>query len=72
MDFGNPWAFASAALIGLIGTALFIYGRRAQEPKCLGAGVVMCVFPIFVSSLIVMWLIAGLCMLGAYALPRSN
>ena len=72
MDFGNPWAFISGAIIGLIGTALFIYGRKAEEPKCLGAGIAMCVFPMFVPSLIVMWLMAGLCMFGVYALPRSN
>ena len=72
MDLGNPWALISSAIIGLFGTALFIYGRKAEEPKCLGAGVAMCVFPIFVSSLIVMWLLAGLCMLGVYALPKTN
>jgi hypothetical protein len=72
MDLGNPWMLISGAIIGLIGTALFIYGRNAQEPKCLGAGVVMCVFPMFVSSLALMWAIAGLCMLGVYVLPRAN
>lgn len=72
MDFGNPWALVSSAIIGLIGTAVFIYGRKSEEPKCLGAGVVMCVFPIFISSLLLMWLIAALCMLGVYALPRAN
>lgn len=72
MDFSNPWAFLSSAIIGLFGTALFIYGKKAEEPKCLGAGIAMCVFPMFISSLIVMWAIAGLCMLGVYALPRAN
>lgn len=72
MDFGNPWAFASSAIIGLVGTALFIYGKKAEEPKCLGAGIAMCVFPMFIPSLIVMWLMAALCMLGVYALPRAN
>lgn len=72
MDLGNPWAFVSASIIGLIGTALFVYGRKAQEPKCLGAGIAMCVFPMFVGSLLVMWLLAGACMFGAYALPKTN
>ena len=72
MDFSNPWTLLSGALISLVGMAMFIYGRKSEEPKCLGAGVAMCVFPVFVSSLLVMWLLAGLCMLGAYALPKSN
>jgi hypothetical protein len=72
MDLGNPSTLISGALIGLVGMALFVYGRRSQEPKCLGAGIAMCVFPIFVSSLLLMWLLAGLCVLGAYALPKTN
>ena len=72
MDFSNPAALVSGALISLIGMAMFIYGRKSEEPKCLGAGVAMCVFPIFISSLLVMWLLAALCMVGAYALPKAN
>ncbi len=72
MDLGNPSTLISGALIGLVGMALFVYGRRSQEPKCLGAGIAMCVFPIFVSSLLLMWLLAGLCVLGADALPKTN
>jgi hypothetical protein len=72
MNFDNPWVFVSAAFISLVGAALFIYGRNAQEPKCLGAGIAMCVFPLFVTSLVLMWLLAGACMFGAYALPRAN
>ena len=72
MDFSNPWALFSGTIISLVGTGMFIYGRKSEEPKCLGAGVAMCVFPIFVSSLLIMWLLAGLCMLGVYALPKAN
>ena len=72
MNFDNPWMFVSAGFISLVGAALFIYGRKAQEPKCLGAGIALCVFPLFVTSLLLMWLLATLCLLGVYALPRAN
>ena len=72
MDLSNPWLLLSGVVISAIGMGLFLYGKKAQEPKCLGMGILMCVFPYFVSSLLVMWGIAALCMAGAYFLPRFD
>ncbi len=59
----------SSLIIGTVGLGMFLYGKRKPEPKCLGIGAVMCVYPYFVHSLLVMWLIAGACAVAAYFLP---
>ena len=51
MDF-DPWLLFSGLLIGLIGTGVFIFGKKESNIKCLGAGVLLCVFPYFVHSII--------------------
>ena len=70
MDISNPAVLISSLLIGLIGLAMFMYGKRAEQPTCLGLGIVMCVFPYFVGSLLAMWGIAIACMVALYLAPR--
>lgn len=72
MDFSDPSIVISAFLIGMVGMGLFIYGKKSEEPKCLGAGIAMCVFPMFIHSLLVMWALTGLCLAGAWFLPKSG
>jgi hypothetical protein len=72
MDFGNPWALVSGALIGLIGTVIFIYGKKQQNLKCLAGGAVLCVFPMFVTSLLAMWGIAAACLAAMYVAARAE
>jgi hypothetical protein len=67
MDF-DPWLLFSGVLIGLIGTGIFIHGKKEANLKCLGAGVALCVFPYFVHSIILMWVITAGCLGGLYAL----
>jgi hypothetical protein len=67
MDLSNPGALFSGLIIGAIGMGLFIYGKKQQHIPSLLAGVGMCVFPYFVSSLLVMWALAALCLGGLYA-----
>ena len=67
MDFGNPWSLFSSVIIGLIGMAFFIYGKKQTNIRCIGAGVLMCVFPYFVTSVIAMWLITAACIGGVWA-----
>ena len=67
MDFGNPWSLFSSVIIGLIGMAFFIYGKKQTNLRCIGAGVVMCVFPYFVTSVAAMWLITAACIGGVWA-----
>jgi hypothetical protein len=59
MDLGNPAALISSIIIGLIGTALLIYGKKNQSLFPALSGLFLCVFPYFVASVALMWLITG-------------
>jgi uncharacterized YccA/Bax inhibitor family protein len=67
MDLSNPWSLVSGLFIGCLGMALFMFGKKQTNPKCMLAGAVLCVFPYFVSSVLVMWAITAACMGGLYA-----
>jgi len=72
MDLPDFGFLFSSLLIGAIGAGIFIYGKKSENPKCLGMGVVLCVFPYFVHSLLLMWGIAAACMAALYLLPRFD
>ena len=44
-------AFIASVFLGIIGMGYIAYGRRAQHPVALIAGVLLCVFPYFVDTL---------------------
>lgn len=69
MDLSNPNLLISAMLIGVLGVAIFIYGKRRSDLKCLGVGLALCIFPAFVSSVLVLWLTTGACLGALYLLP---
>ncbi len=70
MDMSNPGLMLSAGLISMIGLGVFIYGKRMQDIKSLGIGLGMMIFPMFVPSVLVMWVIAVACGVGLYFGPR--
>lgn len=70
MDLGNPWLIVSGALIGLVGMILLNRGRKEPDLKALGTGLVLCVYPYFVGSVLVVWLLFGAVMAGYYVLNR--
>ncbi len=72
MDFTNPGYLFSATAISIVGLAIFIHGKKLQKVKSLGVGLAMMVFPMFVHSLLWMWLIAGVCAAGLYFLPQDG
>lgn len=72
MDFGDPWSLFTGLIVGLIGTVIFLYGKKQQNLKCLGAGVVLCVFPYFVTSVLLTWGIAAACLGGLYAWTHGD
>jgi len=69
-SFGSPALFISSAFIGLVGTALFLYGKKAPNIRCLFTGVGLCVYPFFIHSMILMWLIFAACMGMLYAMAK--
>jgi len=56
MDLGSPWAIISGLFIGLVGLVLLNYGRTELNLRVALAGVAMCIYPYFVSSLLLTWL----------------
>lgn len=60
----------SSLIIGVVGFALIIYGKKAERFTWIIGGLLMSVFPYFVHSLLAMWAVAGLCMGGTYAASR--
>jgi hypothetical protein len=66
----SPLAIFSAIFIGLIGMALFIYGKKQAQAAPLLTGVALCVFPYFVTSIVLMWLITAACLGGLYYIAR--
>jgi len=70
MDLGDPWILISGFLIGGVGFVLLMYGKKEWNLKCLATGLALCVFPYFVSSLALMWLIAAVCVGGLYVASK--
>jgi hypothetical protein len=72
MDLSNPYALLSGVFIGLLGTALIVYGKKQQKLMPALTGIVLCVFPMFVASLLLTWLITGACLGGLYLTSRME
>ena len=70
MDLGNPWLLVSGILIGLIGMWFLRMGKREANLRWIAAGLGMCVYPYFVSSLVILWLIAAGMIGGLYLWSR--
>lgn len=72
MDLDHPGVFLSSMLIGVIGMGVFIYGKKSGDFKSLAIGLLMCVFPYFVHSLLVMWLATAACFGGMFVLSKTT
>ena len=66
----NPGALLASILVSSVGLGFFVYGKRQRRAPHLGAGVLMMVYPYFVSSTALMLVIAaalvGLLYLASY------
>ena len=54
----DPGAIMASLIVGLFGSALFIYGKKQSRLPHMVAGVVLCVFPFFVTNPLFVGLIA--------------
>lgn len=70
MDFGDPWKLISAMVIGLIGFMILNHGRKEGEVKILATGLLLCIYPYFVASLLVLWLLFAAIIGGAVAVQK--
>ncbi len=71
MDLGNPALLISGLFIGVVGAAVFMYGKKQCNLRCLAVGAALCIYPYFVSSLLLLWRIAAGC-LGLLALASKT
>ena len=55
MDFGTSLIFS--ILFGSIGMGYFVYGKKQQAAIPLITGIVLCIFPYFVSNVYIMVLV---------------
>jgi hypothetical protein len=72
VNLDNPWAVISGLVIGLIGMGLMMYGKKAESPAPIFAGLVLCVAPYFIASLLFSWLLTAGCLGGLYAISRHG
>lgn len=62
----DSWNILLSVLLGAIGVGYIVYGRKQMHGMALISGILLCVFPYFVSSIWLILVIAALLM----ALPR--
>lgn len=72
VDMSNPSALISGLVLSSIGTGCFIYGKKQQSPVPLVGGLVLCVMPMVVASVLAMWVIGGACMGGMWWMSRNG
>ncbi len=67
MNLDSPAVLFSGLFIGAIGFGLFLYGKKAERPASLTIGLGMCVLPMVVHSVVLMWAITGASIAGLWA-----
>ena len=56
--------FIAGVFFGIFGSGYFMYGRKAQNPIAMIAGVLLCVFPYFIDGFI--WtMLVGIVLMAA-------
>jgi hypothetical protein len=69
MDFNFSASYLiSSLLISCLGMGLFLYGKKAQRLWPLLGGLVMCVYPFFISGMLMMWGLTAVICAGLYFL----
>ncbi len=72
IDLDHPAVMLSGMFISLVGTGLFIYGKKQADLLVMLGGVVLCVEPFFVTSLGGLWGIAAAVVGGMVYLKRAG
>lgn len=69
MDLDGTSLFASF-MIGLVGMAIFTYGKKQSRWPQMGVGVVLMIYPYFVSNVALMCVIALVLVIALWAATR--
>jgi hypothetical protein len=70
LDSMSPLQIAVGLFVGLLGMALFIYGKKAERPGILVAGLAMCVLPMLAHGVLAQLGLAAACVVGGVGLGR--
>lgn len=63
---GTPAQLFWGMLFGAIGTGFFIYGKKQNAFVPLGTGLLLCVFPYFITNIYLMLLVGFILMAVPY------
>ncbi len=66
----TPGALFAMIVFGAVGLAAFVYGKKSMLPKPMILGIALMVYPYFVSSLLLIWVIGSL-LTAALFFPRN-
>lgn len=68
----EPGALFFSFVISLVGTALFIYGKKAHRLPQMGAGLALAVYPYFVDEYWTMLLVAAVILAALWITVRMG
>jgi len=64
----DPGSLIAGLLVSGVGFVVFEYGRRMRRPPQIGVGLVLMIFPYFVSNVFAMLAIAAALLVGLWLL----
>lgn len=70
MELGDPAILISGVFIGLIGVGLATFGRKTENFPAIFCGGLLCIYPYFIESVAVMWILFAAILTGLYAMCR--
>lgn len=62
----------SGLIVGSIGAALFIYGKKQQKFASLGGGLLLCALPMFITSALLLWGLTAATLGGVWFFGRGE
>ncbi len=66
----SPLQIAVGLFVGLLGMAMFVYGKKAERPAILVAGLALCVLPMLAHGVLAQLGLAAACVVGGVGLGR--
>jgi hypothetical protein len=68
MSFG---ALFSSLIISGLGAGLLMFGKKSSRPIFAGVGLLMCIYPYFITNPLILWPLTAALMIPLYTLRHS-
>jgi hypothetical protein len=72
MGLDDPVMLFSSLTLGLVGMALFLYGKRSGSGRSIGAGLLLGLVPLLAHTALALWALSGACLAGWWLLGRAG